>query len=104
MSMGAALKAAGAVALATRVVAVELLLRARAIDLLAPLTTSAPLARVHAAVRTRVARRAGDHPPSRDIEAIAATNRRRRFDHIERPGRQLIIFLHATIDKPRARP
>jgi len=81
MSMGAALKAADAVALATRVVAVELLTAARAIDLLAPLTTSAPLARVHASVRDVAPRRAGDHPPARDIEAIAERIAAGGFDH-----------------------
>jgi len=81
MSMGAALKAADAVALATRVVAVELLTAARAIDLLAPLTTSTPLARVHAAVRDVAPPRAGDHPPSRDIEAIAERIAAGGFDH-----------------------
>jgi histidine ammonia-lyase len=81
MSMGAALKAADAVALATRVVAVELLTAARAIDLLAPLTTSTPLARVHASVRDIAPRRAGDHPPSRDIEAIAERIAAGGFDH-----------------------
>ena len=54
MSMGAALKAARAVDLAARVVAVEVLCACQAIDLLAPLTTSAPLARVHAFVRSLV--------------------------------------------------
>jgi histidine ammonia-lyase len=81
MSMGAALKAADAVALATRVIAVELLTAARAIDLLAPLTTSAPLARVHAAVREVAPSHHGDHPPSRDIEAIAERITAGGFDH-----------------------
>ena len=81
MSMGAALKASDAVALATRVIAVELLTAARAIDLLAPLTTSAPLARVHAAVREVAPSHHGDHPPSRDIEAIAERITAGGFDH-----------------------
>lgn len=72
MSMAAALKAERALQLATRVVAVELLLACQAIDLLAPLATSAPLARVHASVRARVPTLAVDRPPSPDIEAIAA--------------------------------
>ena len=50
MSMGAALKAERAVALATRVVAIEILCACQAIDLLAPLTTSPRLQRVHARV------------------------------------------------------
>jgi histidine ammonia-lyase len=70
MSMGAALKAARAVALARDVVAVELLCACQAIDLLAPLRTSAPLARVHARVREIVPTLDGDRPPSPDIAAI----------------------------------
>jgi histidine ammonia-lyase len=71
MSMAAALKAEQALALARRVVAVELLCAAQAIDLLAPLTTSAPLARVHARIRRDVPTLEADRPPSPDIEAIA---------------------------------
>jgi histidine ammonia-lyase len=71
MSMGAALKAERALQLATRVVAVEVLCACQAIDLLAPLRTSAPLARVHARVRAGVPRLAGDRPPAPDIEAIS---------------------------------
>jgi histidine ammonia-lyase len=71
MSMGAALKADRARALATRVIAVEILCACQAIDLLAPLTTSPALARVHARVRSIVPRLAGDRPPSPDIEAIS---------------------------------
>jgi len=71
MSMGAALKAERALQLATRVIAVEILCACQAIDLLAPLKTSAPLDRVHARVRSIVPRLAGDRPPSPDIEAIS---------------------------------
>lgn len=71
MSMGAALKAARAVDLARQVVAIELVSAAQAIDLLAPLTTSPPLAAVHAAIRQRVPRLDVDRPPSPDIEAVA---------------------------------
>ena len=70
MSMGAALKAERVLELATRVVAVEILCACQAIDLLAPLKTSAPLDRVHARVRSIVPRLAGDRPPAPDIEAI----------------------------------
>jgi histidine ammonia-lyase len=70
MSMAAALKADRCVALARHVVAIELLCAAQAIDLLAPLTTSAPLARVHQTIRARVPPLAGDRPPSPDITAI----------------------------------
>jgi histidine ammonia-lyase len=71
MSMGAALKAERALHLATRVIAVEILCACQAIDLLAPLTTSPALQRVHARVRSIVPRLAGDRPPAPDIEAIA---------------------------------
>ncbi len=71
MSMGAALKADRALHLATRVIAVEILCACQAIDLLAPLTTSPVLQRVHARVRARVPHLAGDRPPAPDIEAIA---------------------------------
>ena len=70
MSMAAALKAARAVALARSVLAIELLCASQAIDLLAPLETSPPLARVHAAIRARVSTLDDDRPPSRDIDGI----------------------------------
>jgi histidine ammonia-lyase len=72
MSMGAALKAQRALELATHVVAVEILCACQAIDLLAPLTTSEPLQRAHAAVRAVVPTLAGDRPPAPDIERIAS--------------------------------
>jgi histidine ammonia-lyase len=72
MSMGAALKAARAVDLAQHVVAIELLCACQALDLLAPLTTSAPLARVHDLIRARVPPLEVDRPSSPDIAAIAA--------------------------------
>ena len=52
MSMAAALKAERALQLATRVIAIEILLACQAIDLLAPLATSPALAPVHARVRS----------------------------------------------------
>ncbi len=70
MSMGAALKASRVVDLATEVVAIEILAACQAIDLLAPLTTSPPLARVHAAVRARVPVLEADRPPAPDLAAI----------------------------------
>src|SRR5688500_17716707 len=70
MSMAAALKAARAVTLARSVLAIELLCASQAIDLLAPLETSPPLARVHAAIRARVSTLDDDRPPSRDIDGI----------------------------------
>jgi histidine ammonia-lyase len=71
MSMGAALKAERALQLATRVMAVEILLACQAIDLLAPLATSPALAPVHARVRQDVPTLAADRPPSPDIERIS---------------------------------
>ncbi|HXE79301.1 MAG TPA: histidine ammonia-lyase [Vicinamibacterales bacterium] len=70
MSMTAALKAARAVALARTVLAIELLCASQAIDLLAPLTTSAPLTRVHRRIRDRVPMLEADRAPSPDIAAI----------------------------------
>jgi histidine ammonia-lyase len=72
MSMAAGLKAARAVELATRVVAVELLCACQAIDLLKPLATSPPLARVHEFVRGRVPALDDDRPPAFDIDIIAS--------------------------------
>jgi histidine ammonia-lyase len=71
MSMTAALKAERALELATRVLAVEILLACQAIDLLAPLGTSAALAPVHARVRSEVATLTDDRPPAPDIETIS---------------------------------
>jgi histidine ammonia-lyase len=70
MSMGAALKAARVVELATDVVAIEILAACQAVDLLAPLTTSPPLARAHAAVRGKVPVLTADRPPAPDLAAI----------------------------------
>jgi histidine ammonia-lyase len=72
MSMAAALKAARAVALARQVLAIELLCAAQALDLLAPLATSVPLARVHETIRARVPHLDADRPPAPDIAAIDA--------------------------------
>ena len=72
MSMGASLKAERAIALATRVVAIEILCACQALDLLAPLRTSPSLQRVHARVRSEVPPLAQDRPPAPDVEAIAA--------------------------------
>ena len=81
MSMTAALKAEQAVVLATDVLAIELLCATRAIDLLAPLTTSAALSRVHRAVRTVVPAHDGDAPPSPDIAALARFISAGELDH-----------------------
>lgn len=71
MSMGAALKAMRATELARQVLAVELLCACQAIDLLAPLTSSPPLASVHDFIRARVPTLDDDRPPSRDLALIA---------------------------------
>jgi histidine ammonia-lyase len=71
MSMAAALKAERATALARDVVAIEILCACQAIDLLEGLSTSLPLARVHALVRDHVPTLASDRPPSRDIREIS---------------------------------
>jgi histidine ammonia-lyase len=72
MSMAAALKSMHAVELAAHVLAVELLCACQAIDLLKPLATSTPLARVHEFIRARVPTLDDDRPPSTDIEIIRA--------------------------------
>ena len=72
MSMAAALKADRAVTLARDVIAIEMLCACQAIDLLAPLTSSAPLMRVHETIRARVPTLERDRPPSYDIAQIAS--------------------------------
>jgi len=71
MSMGAGLKCARAIDLASRVIAIEIMCACQAIDLLAPLETSPRLKTVHAQVRTAVAPLGDDRPPSPDIEILA---------------------------------
>jgi histidine ammonia-lyase len=72
MSMAAALKASRALELARQVLAIELLCACQAIDLLAPITSSAPLMRVHETIRARVPTLERDRPPSHDIARITA--------------------------------
>ena len=72
MSMAAALKSMRAAELAARVLAIELLCACQAIDLLKPLRTSAPLARVHDHVRAHVPTLDDDRPPSIDIDRITS--------------------------------
>ena len=81
MSMAAALKAERAVGLARHVLAIELLCAAQAVDLLAPLTTSAPLARVHDTIRACVPPLDRDRPPSPDIAAIDGLIATGAIDH-----------------------
>ena len=71
MSMGAALKAARAVELATLVLAIELLAACQALDLLAPLRSSDPIEGVRGAIRGVVPMLVADRPPGVDIDAIA---------------------------------
>jgi histidine ammonia-lyase len=71
MGVGAARKAARAVANVRRILAVELLAACEALEILKPLLTSAPLQAVHALVRRRVPPYERDRPPSPDIEALA---------------------------------
>ena len=72
MSMAAGLKAARALELARQVIAIEVLCACQAIDLLAPLTSSAPLTRVHDTIRARVPTLDRDRPPAHDIARITA--------------------------------
>ena len=55
-----------------RVLGIELLAAARAIDAMRPLATTAELQRVHALVREHVPQRTHDHRLDRDIETLAA--------------------------------
>lgn len=71
MSMHAALKAERALQLVTNVIAIEILCGCQAVDLHAPLHSSAPLMRAHAAVRAHVPTLVDDRSPAPDIDAIA---------------------------------
>ena len=72
MSMGAALKAARIATLVSHVLAIEILAASQALDLLAPLTTAAPLQRAHAAVRAVVPTLTVDRSPAPDITSVSA--------------------------------
>ena len=71
MSMTAALKAERALERAREVIAIELLCACQAIDLLTPLTTSDPLMRVHALIRSVSPRLDDDRVIAYEIAAIA---------------------------------
>ena len=71
MSMGAALKLARAVDLTRHVLAIEILAACQGLDLLAPLTSSAPLEGVRRAVRAVVPTLTVDRSPAPDIARIA---------------------------------
>jgi histidine ammonia-lyase len=81
MSMHAALKAERALQLATHVMAVEVLCACQALDFHAPLTTSAALARAHAAVRDRVPTLVDDRPPAPDLARIVELIESGRFEY-----------------------
>jgi histidine ammonia-lyase len=71
MGVTAAHKAARAVANTRRILAIELLAAAQALEFLRPLRTSAALEAVHALVRTQVAPWDEDRSPAPDIERLA---------------------------------
>jgi histidine ammonia-lyase len=70
MSMHAALKAERALQLVTTVIGIEVLCACQALDLHAPLRSSAPLMRAHAAVRDEVPTLIDDRSPAPDIDTI----------------------------------
>jgi histidine ammonia-lyase len=84
MSMGASLKAERALHLATSVLAVEVLCACQALDLLAPLSTSERLARVHRAVREQVPILVDDRPPAPDLDRIAEMIRSGALEYASR--------------------
>jgi histidine ammonia-lyase len=69
MGMGAALKLGQTLSGLRRILAIELVVAAQAIDLLRPLRSSEPLERLHRAFRERVGRWEEDHPLADDLEA-----------------------------------
>jgi histidine ammonia-lyase len=81
MSMGAALKAERAVQLVSMVIGIEVLCGCQAIDLLAPLPSSEPLMKAHAAVRRAVPTLAEDRSPAPDIDAITELIRRGALEY-----------------------
>jgi histidine ammonia-lyase len=81
MSMAASLKAERALELATHVIAVEVLCACQALDLLSPLMTSPPLARVHAEVRKHVPTLVDDRPPAPDLDRIVEMIRSGAFEY-----------------------
>ncbi len=72
MAAGSALKARRAAGLARRVVAIELLLAAQALDLRAPLTPGQGSAAARAAVRVRIAPLDRDRYLKADLDAALA--------------------------------
>jgi len=81
MSMHAALKAERALQLVSNVISIEVLCACQAIDLLAPLRSSAPLMRAHRAVRDHVPTLVDDRSPAPDIDAITKLIRSGRLEY-----------------------
>ena len=81
MSMHAALKAERALQLAINVIAVEILCSCQAIDLRAPLESSASLMSAHKIVRTVVPTLVNDRSPAPDLDAIARLIRSGEFEY-----------------------
>ncbi|MCA9310743.1 MAG: histidine ammonia-lyase [Phycisphaerales bacterium] len=77
----AGMKARRAVELATRVVAIELLVAGEAMEYQRPLRSGAGVERAHAVLRTTVERLTADRSPAPDIEAIARLIRTGRFGY-----------------------
>jgi histidine ammonia-lyase len=80
MAMGAAWKARRILSNVRRVLAVELMCGAQGIDFRAPLTPSTQVGRIHAEVRSRVARLERDRVLSGDIETLAIAIGEGRFN------------------------
>ena len=81
MSMHAALKAERALQLVTTVIGIEILCACQALDLHAPLRSSEPLMRAHAAVRSQVPTLTDDRSPAPDIDAITQLIRGGRLEY-----------------------
>lgn len=81
MSMHAALKAERALQLVTNVIGIEILCACQALDLHAPLRSSEPLMRAHAAVRSQVPTLTDDRSPAPDIDAITQLIRGGRLEY-----------------------
>jgi histidine ammonia-lyase len=64
-----------AVRLATDVISIELLVMAEGLEAQRPLRSGAGVEALHAEVRARVPRLAGDRPPAGDIAAVGAAIR-----------------------------
>ncbi len=84
MAMGAAWKLRRIVGNVRNVLAIELMCAAQGLDCRRPLRSSAPIERVHEAIRRLVAPLAADRMLSPDIHAIAQAITRREFVAVER--------------------